>query len=194
MFPFCSKSKCCSLQTFLAWDLGLEKWCCWGESCKSLSQPIIWKRLLFVLQHSRSSHHHKFLQDFTPTWDVYLLVTNTSQMFLPWKGVTVQSDAVECCSKAVQGIFQYFYVAWHLWFLLTCTETWAVWPALLLHIWSFVHLPGTADTKQHWLKIAEEIVCLFLVTTWTKYLIQNSCQQNQVVSDGSDYFIIRDLV
>lgn len=48
MFSFCSKSKYCSLQTFLAWDLGLEKWCCWGESCKPLSQPVIGKLFSFL--------------------------------------------------------------------------------------------------------------------------------------------------
>lgn len=41
-------------------------------------------------------------QSLTPVWDLQLLVAISSQVFLPWKGVTVQSDRVKCGSKAVQ--------------------------------------------------------------------------------------------
>lgn len=91
-------------------------------------------------------------QDLTPTWDVHLLVITPSQMILPWKGVTVQSDAVKYCFKAVQDISS----------ILSLLDTFdslsLVWLASFLHIWSFVCLPGTADTKKWWLKFPEEII------------------------------------
>lgn len=61
--------------------------------------------LLSVLQHSSSSHHHRCPQDLPPMWDMHLCDHPFRDVSpIPWKGVTVQSDAIKYCFKAVQDI------------------------------------------------------------------------------------------
>lgn len=68
-------------------------------------------------------------QSLPSVWDLHLLVAVSSQVFIPWKGVTVQSDRVKCCSKAVQGthLFSLLAILAFLSFLLLAPGNQSVW-------------------------------------------------------------------
>lgn len=115
------------------------------------ASPAIWKLSSFLCCSNSRSHHCSPSPEPPPVWDLHLLVALSSQVFLPWKGVTVQSQCrVKCCSKAVQGtpphLFSLLAILGFLWLVLPTLGTQKpvclACLVLFLHLWSYP--PGRA--------------------------------------------------
>jgi len=144
--------KHCSLQivNIPCWVLGLENSWRRGEMQRSklqTSEPAqpYGSFPYFCAAGTAAATTAALPQSITPAWDLHLLVAICSQVFLPWKAVTVQSDRVKCCAKAVHSTLTHlFSLLAILGFLSLGLPTLGTQkPAcpghlmLFLHVWSF---------------------------------------------------------